>query len=1443
MPCHATARRLLLVGRTRRRERVFLRRNDDAGTAILASLTVGQSVASKASRGSPRRDAKYNAFADIKDGNHQNDDGSAFFWDPPSAKNRDAKKDNQTRLLQEQLSQATVKIRELEAELKTVRRVNAQSSKEDVLDCHQKTELLRAKQDMINRIIQMGEKNREAERNMKRLQLDEAVLVNDFRGIMSQLGSTEQLDLIRAALKSLEIENEKEILTGREEKFDVNEKIMKYDDGQFESVCLKTDNDNGTAKREDKLNGDTSNKETDLLRRIAQLEEENVGLNTSIVELDQQHSESIERLLSIKEEMQNKHQTLQNAYEQLYAEYNNAQSKLETVKSKLQFAEANNNTIGAVSSTNIREVEELSRKVKEILRNEEIEEQDDRSIFETVAEKYVESKWKKDMLERRLTEVSRELKDVAEMKESVQLECDDMQLNIDSLLAEIEHLKSNLPSIPEASEERVASLETETESLQEEIDRLQSQNTATRQQNFDLVMAVHNIEATLRNQENLEAELRNTKQQLEIAQQQLSGASKNVENNENMLEDLSRRLHSSLDENNELRATIDEMKMAQANLEQRLEDQIESTKKLESELESLREDLKRSVSNEKRLEGEVKTLQDAKSRIQSDLETAFQEREELQTSFDPPNQVADLEYDLSNMRKELDVALSQAEIQQSEIEKLSHSNERLVRENSSLLDQLGATQDESLDNIELLNTEMVLLEQKYNALEKEIGVKTAELAEALEQLHVNEGKCVRLENELATCKLVTEKLQTENGRCIDLENESKVLKANLEHFKNIEGKFKDSEDQCRQLKIELESVKSEAENLVTVEKKCCELEAKLNDLRNVEAKLQLAESKCIQLETELRDIRSNQVAGATLEEVQRISDEMKDVREALAEKTRENDVLIAENAKHCRTEKSLVESNQDSAEMARETINGLTRLVREKDAEIQNLRSSVTGNPVDKHEEQLLAMKKERDELVNLVQVKHNESVQYHLEIQRLTQLVNEQLTNNQKLKVEHDRVSEAVKEKEAELLWAQNELQVVRQRLKNFEESNNYGENCGVVEHSVQLAQAGILNEKCNALEAALVQEQSSNRILQNQLVESQKKEAAAGKELDRLRTHLMEIEASYTEEALSAEQKQKELEVKLMQAEERVKNSSTVYTSASIRANQQVETLQQQMALIVQQRDEIQKKLSISEDKVLAHAASLTNLQIVLEQFQSDKDKDILSATEKIQQQLEESYERQAELSDEITNLKDQLIEAKECLQAASRLSEQLDKKTERIEELKQEVARLTELVSTADDRIQGANKSGEGKVDRALLKNLILGYVSSATGDKLSVLRVLATVLDFNESDREKSGLNSPAASGSWFAGLLRSGGVAQSKDQEASLSAAFVRFLESESKPKAQLPALPISTTPPPRPGHSRQHSSSSNQSTLLLSNITLPTFPDFVPARNTGSILKEVLKDS
>jgi len=44
------------------------------------------------------------------------------------------------------------------------------------------------------------------------------------------------------------------------------------------------------------------------------------------------------------------------------------------------------------------------------------------------------------------------------------------------------------------------------------------------------------------------------------------------------------------------------------------------------------------------------------------------------------------------------------------------------------------------------------------------------------------------------------------------------------------------------------------------------------------------------------------------------------------------------------------------------------------------------------------------------------------------------------------------------------------------------------------------------------------------------------------------------------------------------------------------------------------------------------------------------------------------------------------------------------------------------------------------RLLIKNLFLGYLSSTTSDKSSILRVFANVLDFTEPEKHKTGLNS-------------------------------------------------------------------------------------------------------
>lgn len=51
------------------------------------------------------------------------------------------------------------------------------------------------------------------------------------------------------------------------------------------------------------------------------------------------------------------------------------------------------------------------------------------------------------------------------------------------------------------------------------------------------------------------------------------------------------------------------------------------------------------------------------------------------------------------------------------------------------------------------------------------------------------------------------------------------------------------------------------------------------------------------------------------------------------------------------------------------------------------------------------------------------------------------------------------------------------------------------------------------------------------------------------------------------------------------------------------QVESLQEQLNLVTVQRDETMLQLTLSQDQVKQYAMSLTNLQMVLEQFQRGK------------------------------------------------------------------------------------------------------------------------------------------------------------------------------------------------------------------------------------------------
>ncbi|XP_011153440.1 thyroid receptor-interacting protein 11 isoform X2 [Harpegnathos saltator] len=1376
-----------------------------------------------------------------KDTNHNDETTEGVFWDPSCDNNRTAKNQNHVRQLQEQLAQATVKVRELECELKRVEMVNSTSLKDDIPDGHRRVEVLRVKQDMLNRIIQIEEKTREAERNAKRIQLDEATLVSDFRSIISKLNSREKFDLVSGALKALQIESETRGKMKDHEKSDSDEKL-------------------GKSKPSDANEEHSTNKEEIWRRRIEQLENENRDLLEAMEKLDEEHAQSIEELLCLKQEVKKEHRSLQSAYEQLSADYNEAQKeiielrnndmqlrKLDKSADKLdKYTQAAPSSQRDDSVSERKVLNDITEKVKAILRNCTISDAESgESIFEAVAKQYVDAKWKLDVLERKVTEVTRNLKETEDMKDTLQIDCEELQSHIDTLLMENQALKSNLPCIPEASEERVASLETDVESLNEEVKRLLAENKTMRETNLNLTRAIESKESSLtdysQSKENFNREVYSRLEENKESQKEV-GPSEDTAEFPTPLKEI-----KSSDEDT---VSIEQLKAEHENVIRELTLTV-------SKVESLENNLAFRQGAVEKLTRENEDLLKKKKQLEMELHGWQYDQLNLQQQLDQANRGnSNLQNSILCKRKELDEMQTQIEAKQSQLTTLYQEYDKLIKENASLSEQLAATHDESLDKIELLNTEMSLLQQEHEDLKQEVSVNKGELTSTKEQLHETQGHYMRLQNECGVLKAQCEQLKAER--------------------ENIQGISTERMTKMQELEKELSLRESTVGEVNFLRKKCQQLEQEREALRLSEFPKTASNNSTYSDKTNGRaDGQELGVTGSNLVRIANVTEEMKTERATdlatedtsnnvtlnhnnqwtleriIREERREKDALKEHNERltneivelHDKLQ-SVIESNKESAEMAKQTIEDLSHLIRDKDHEVSVLRNDLTraNNTVEVSNE-IDQIGKRRDELEQLVAVKHNEILRYQNEVQQLIYRVNEQAAHIQRLVVEQT-VNEAANKAKTERQNHEVESQIAAERQGQRDE-------------------LATLSEKCAALEAALIEEQSNSRILRNQLTESQNKETNAAKELERLRTHLVEMESSYTEEALIAERNREELEAKLLQAEEKVKNSSTAYTSASIRANQQVETLQQQMALIVQQRDQIQAKLSATEDNILLQSASLTNLQIVLEQFQQTKERDIISVTEKIRSQLDESYEKQEELASEISILKQQLSEAKECLQAASRLSEQLEKKDEQIKRLNEEVTRLTTLVDSTNQKVKETMELDEGKVDKTLVKNLLLGYLSSTTSDKSSILRVFATVLDFTESEKEKTGLNNTTTQGNWLLRAGKGGGMLL-KSEETSLSAAFVRFLESESKPKPQLPALPILNSPSSRSEYNKQAPSSSTisssssassstssssssslstQSTLLLSNVALPTFPDFVPARNTGSILKEVLKDS
>uniref|UniRef100_A0A182M8D0 GRIP domain-containing protein n=1 Tax=Anopheles culicifacies TaxID=139723 RepID=A0A182M8D0_9DIPT len=209
---------------------------------------------------------------------------------------------------------------------------------------------------------------------------------------------------------------------------------------------------------------------------------------------------------------------------------------------------------------------------------------------------------------------------------------------------------------------------------------------------------------------------------------------------------------------------------------------------------------------------------------------------------------------------------------------------------------------------------------------------------------------------------------------------------------------------------------------------------------------------------------------------------------------------------------------------------------------------------------------------------------------------------------------------------------------------------------------------------------------------------------------------------------------------------------------------------------------------------------------------------------------------------------------------------------------MAKRDEKYAALENRLQATEASQADKVEKTLVKNLIIGYaVAPNASDKQQIMKLISSVLTMDQAECTKVGLHHKGPGGSggggWLTGILggtggeTAGGANYNKE---SLTEAFVKFLEKESAPRATASSSLLNIVTSPAGGNTsnitgtaddRQHPAAGSNNTgsnmltapptaappvqpiLVPEAMMLSQQPGFAPPRSSSSILKDILSDS
>lgn len=285
--------------------------------------------------------------------------------------------------------------------------------------------------------------------------------------------------------------------------------------------------------------------------------------------------------------------------------------------------------------------------------------------------------------------------------------------------------------------------------------------------------------------------------------------------------------------------------------------------------------------------------------------------------------------------------------------------------------------------------------------------------------------------------------------------------------------------------------------------------------------------------------------------------------------------------------------------------------------------------------------------------------------------------------------------------------------------------------------------------------------------------------RELEKSREDMMMRDEETSSEIERQEQTIAELSDRL----EKVQSEREEYESLAMQLDAQCSQVGEQLQSSQQELEKLKVRMAEEQTQHESERASLSNLQTVLEEFQTTKDAEMRAAVEHIERQLAVAKKSWAEYEERAHTAETALEKYQQDVGKTQKYEKEIKEKNLLIGKLRHEAIILNEHLVEAMRKLK--EETSENNVDRQLITNLLVGFFLAPRGDRkrYDILTIISNVLQLTEEQKEQIGLSRPknggGGSGGGAAHLLPSPIMEQ--PQKESFTDAWISFLLKESNP--------------------------------------------------------------